>query len=153
MQTTLVQEVWPLARDSRLAQAILVVAGTLLLAVSAKVQVPFWPVPMTMQSWAFHRGLVSCGRRVGLPSICQRCRSGLSDRPDRGLSFWVRAGDGCLWLASEPGMEPDHRETLGRDAGRRASDFHLGCFVARCCDRSRKGGGFWVDTVHSGGDI
>ena len=30
---------------------ILVIFGTLLLAVSAKVQVPFWPVPMTMQTF------------------------------------------------------------------------------------------------------
>ena len=31
---------------------LLVIFGTLLLTVSAKVQVPFWPVPMTMQTFA-----------------------------------------------------------------------------------------------------
>lgn len=66
MQTTLVQEVWPLARDSRLAQAILVVAGTLLLAVSAKVQVPFWPVPMTMQTFVVLLLGIAYGPRLGL---------------------------------------------------------------------------------------
>ena len=30
---------------------LLVIFGTLLLAVSAKIQVPFWPVPMTMQTF------------------------------------------------------------------------------------------------------
>ena len=30
---------------------LLVLIGTLLLAISAKVQVPFWPVPMTMQTF------------------------------------------------------------------------------------------------------
>ena len=30
---------------------LLILFGTLLLAVSAKVQVPFWPVPMTMQTF------------------------------------------------------------------------------------------------------
>ena len=66
MQTTLVQEVWPLARDSRSAQAILVVAGTLLLAVSAKVQVPFWPVPMTMQTFVVLLLGIAYGPRLGL---------------------------------------------------------------------------------------
>ena len=69
MQTTLVQEVWPLARDSRLAQAILVVAGTLLLAVSAKVQVPFWPVPMTMQTFVVLFLGMSFGYKIGLATV------------------------------------------------------------------------------------
>ena len=30
---------------------VLVLFGTLLLAVSSKIQVPFWPVPMTMQTF------------------------------------------------------------------------------------------------------
>lgn len=51
MQATLATTVWPSAQTSRLTQIILVLAGTLLLALSAKVQVPFWPVPMTMQTF------------------------------------------------------------------------------------------------------
>ena len=35
---------------SLLQQVLLAVAGSLLLWASAKVQVPFWPVPMTMQT-------------------------------------------------------------------------------------------------------
>ncbi|MBT5226290.1 MAG: biotin transporter BioY, partial [Proteobacteria bacterium] len=66
MHTTLAQEVWPLARDSRVAQAVLVVAGTLLLAVSAKVQVPFWPVPMTMQTFVVLLLGVAYGPRLGV---------------------------------------------------------------------------------------
>lgn len=47
--TTLVAAVWPAGRgSSMLREGALVLLGTLLLAVSAKVQVPFWPVPMTM---------------------------------------------------------------------------------------------------------
>jgi biotin transport system substrate-specific component len=66
MQTTLAQEVWPLARDSRVAQAVLVVAGTLLLALSAKVQVPFWPVPMTMQTFVVLLLGIAYGPRLGV---------------------------------------------------------------------------------------
>lgn len=38
-------------RRSLTRDAVLVVVGSLLLAISAKVQVPFWPVPMTMQTF------------------------------------------------------------------------------------------------------
>jgi biotin transport system substrate-specific component len=51
MNTTLIGRLWPQTVTSTLSQLLLVIAGTLLLAVSAKVQVPFWPVPMTMQTF------------------------------------------------------------------------------------------------------
>ncbi|MFL5332166.1 MAG: biotin transporter BioY [Geminicoccaceae bacterium] len=41
---------WPTARGSLPRSVLLALLGTLLLWVSAKVQVPFWPVPMTMQT-------------------------------------------------------------------------------------------------------
>ena len=37
--------------NSNLLNIILAVFGTLLLAISSKIQVPFWPVPMTMQTF------------------------------------------------------------------------------------------------------
>ena len=37
--------------NSTYLSIVLVLVGTLLLAISAKVQVPFWPVPMTMQTF------------------------------------------------------------------------------------------------------
>ena len=65
MQNTLAQEIWPLARSSRMAQALLVVVGTVLLAASAKVQVPFWPVPMTMQTFVVLLLGIAYGPRLG----------------------------------------------------------------------------------------
>jgi biotin transport system substrate-specific component len=48
---TLAQSLWPAQSSVRfLRPAALVIAGTAALALSAKVQVPFQPVPMTMQS-------------------------------------------------------------------------------------------------------
>jgi biotin transport system substrate-specific component len=38
------------ARQSLIRTGVLAVVGSALLAISAKVQVPFWPVPMTMQT-------------------------------------------------------------------------------------------------------
>lgn len=51
MNTTLATNLWSGLARSRLYQVLVVLGGTLLLAVSAKVQVPFWPVPMTMQTF------------------------------------------------------------------------------------------------------
>jgi biotin transport system substrate-specific component len=51
--STLVGLLWPSQAGDRLGvlrAAILMVAGTALLTLSAKVQVPFYPVPMTMQT-------------------------------------------------------------------------------------------------------
>jgi biotin transport system substrate-specific component len=51
MHQSLTTRLWPQAADSLLAKIVLVLAGTLVLAASAKLQVPFWPVPMTMQTF------------------------------------------------------------------------------------------------------
>ena len=37
--------------NSNVVNILLVLFGTILLAISAKIQVPFWPVPMTMQTF------------------------------------------------------------------------------------------------------
>lgn len=48
---TVAGALWPASGvNPILRAAILVAAGTLALAVAAKVQVPFWPVPVTLQS-------------------------------------------------------------------------------------------------------
>lgn len=52
-QTTLVAALWPASRSNTLLRDVtLVLLGTALLALSAKLSVPFWPVPMTMQTAA-----------------------------------------------------------------------------------------------------
>jgi biotin transport system substrate-specific component len=51
MNATLVETVWAGVAGSRLQQAALALIGTLALAISAHIQVPFWPVPMTMQTF------------------------------------------------------------------------------------------------------
>jgi biotin transport system substrate-specific component len=49
---TLADVLWSPAAGSNAVRAIvLAVIGSLLLTVSAKIQVPFWPVPMTMQTF------------------------------------------------------------------------------------------------------
>ena len=49
----LMDAVWPGKEDGRLLRNLsLIVAGSLLLTVAARIQVPMWPVPMTMQPLA-----------------------------------------------------------------------------------------------------
>lgn len=67
---TLIGAVWPeegLARPVRLA--ILAIAGTALLALSARIQVPMWPVPMTMQTFAVLVIGAAYGWRLGGATI------------------------------------------------------------------------------------
>ena len=48
---TLVSHVWPAGQfHSGLRYFLLALGGSLLIAASAKIQVPFYPVPMTMQT-------------------------------------------------------------------------------------------------------
>ena len=49
---TLINSLLPLKRvNTYIKNIFLVLFGTLLLTVSSKIQVPFWPVPMTMQTF------------------------------------------------------------------------------------------------------
>jgi biotin transport system substrate-specific component len=50
---TLASSFWPTATPSAhvTRNVLLALVGTLLLTVSAKIQIPFWPVPMTMQTY------------------------------------------------------------------------------------------------------
>lgn len=68
---TLAHALWPAATGmSALPRAlVLMLAGTLVLAISAKVQVPFWPVPVTMQSLAVLVLAMSFGLRLGVATL------------------------------------------------------------------------------------
>jgi biotin transport system substrate-specific component len=50
MQNTLIARLGQSDQYLLMRKAILVLAGTAALALSAKIQIPFWPVPMTMQT-------------------------------------------------------------------------------------------------------
>ena len=51
-QTNLVFVILPFIRESPVYKLVLVLIGTGILTLSAKIQVPFYPVPMTMQTFA-----------------------------------------------------------------------------------------------------
>lgn len=86
-------------RRSGLARfVILAVAGSVLLAVSAKVQVPFWPVPMTMQSLVVLMIGVAYGSRLGAATVALYLAEGAA-----GLSVFAGAGAGPVYMAGPTG--------------------------------------------------
>ena len=63
----LVRSAWP--EGGLLRDALVVLAGSALLAAAAWVRVPMWPVPMTMQSFAVLLIGASCGPRLGAAAV------------------------------------------------------------------------------------
>lgn len=74
-------------------QAVLVLAGTLLLAISAHIKVPFWPVPQTMQTFAVLLIAMSYGSRLGTITIAAYLAEGML-----GLPVFA-AGSGIAYMA------------------------------------------------------
>lgn len=96
---TLVGEIWPqgsLAKPLRLA--ILALAGTMLLTLSAKIQVPFWPVPMTMQTFVVLAIGMAYGWRLGGATLLLYMAEGamglpvFAGTPEKGIGIAYMMG-------------------------------------------------------------
>ncbi len=87
-------------RRSLTRDAVLVVVGSLLLAISAKVQVPFWPVPMTMQTFIVLMLGAHAGFRVAAPTVALYLIEGAVGLPvfstGAGLAFMAGPTGGYL---------------------------------------------------------
>nr|WP_298681608.1 biotin transporter BioY [uncultured Dongia sp.] len=81
MNTTLAANLWSGLARSRLYQVLVVLGGTLLLTVSAKVQVPFWPVPMTMQTFVVLMIGASLGARLAGATVLAYLVEGAAGLP------------------------------------------------------------------------
>ncbi|MEX1109596.1 MAG: biotin transporter BioY [Dongiaceae bacterium] len=70
-EPTLVGALWPVRRKSRpaLRSIVLMLLGSLAVAISAQVQVPLEPVPITMQTFAVLVVGVAYGRRLGAATL------------------------------------------------------------------------------------
>ncbi|WP_205772619.1 biotin transporter BioY [Microvirga calopogonii] len=67
---TLANRLWvQIPGNTRLRIVLLVLIGTILLAVSAHIQVPFWPVKMSMQSFMVLALAVVYGGRIGTATV------------------------------------------------------------------------------------
>ena len=72
---------WPSASRSLLRSVALVLLGCALLWVSAKVKVPFWPVPMTLQTFAVMALGAAYGSRLGAATVIAYLAAGAAGLP------------------------------------------------------------------------
>ena len=75
-----------------------VVLGTLLITLSAKISVPVWPVPVTLQTFAVAALAAAFGWRIGVATVLLYLLEGLS-----GLPVFAREGAGPAYLLGPTG--------------------------------------------------
>lgn len=97
MHPSLAVRLWPQAESHLLAKLLLVLGGSLLLALSAKVQVPFWPVPMSMQTFVVLGIGAAYGARLAGITVATYLAQGAV-----GLPVFT-AGGGAALLAGPTG--------------------------------------------------
>ena len=88
----------------RAKQVALVVAGIAALAIAAKIKVPFWPVPMTMQTFAVLLIGAAYGTRLGMGTVLAYLALGAlgadvftaSDSGSAGIAYMLGGTGGYL---------------------------------------------------------
>ena len=84
---------------------LLAVAGSLLLWASAKISVPFWPVPMTMQPFVVLGLGAAFGWRLGMATVALYLLEGalglpvFQGTPEKGIGLAYMAGPTGGYLA------------------------------------------------------
>lgn len=81
MQDTIIARALPASASPALRYGIPLLAGVALLTASAKLQIPFWPVPMTLQTLAVLLIGATCGARLGLATVAAYLALGFAGAP------------------------------------------------------------------------
>lgn len=96
---TLAAALWAPARLSPLARGtVLALAASLFVALCAQITVPFWPVPMTGQTFAVLSVGLVCGWRIGAAALLLYLIEGAL-----GLPFFAGGGSGWAAIAGPSG--------------------------------------------------
>ena len=123
--TPLLGRLWPTFAKSYALKAATVIAGSLLLWASAKVSVPFWPVPMTMQVFAVLLLGLGLGAPLAVAAVALYLAQGaiglpvFQGTPEKGLGLVYMAGPtggflaGFLAAALVTGLAADRGLTRG----------------------------------------
>ncbi len=91
--------IWPVeGRNAWLKAVLLIAAGSILLTVSAKLKVPFWPVPITMQTFAVLLIGLAYGWKLGSATVLAYLAQGLA-----GLPVFTNPGAGPAYLLGPTG--------------------------------------------------
>ena len=78
----LATRIWPRTHENALARTVLlIVLGDALLALSAHLQVPFWPVRLSMQSFVVLAIGIAYGRRLGALTVLAYLAEGAAGLP------------------------------------------------------------------------
>lgn len=105
---------------------LIVIAGTALMTLAAKVQIPFWPVPMTLHTMAVMAFAVFLGPRIAVSIFLAYLAAGamglpvFSGSPERGIGLAYMAGPtggyllGYLVASWLVGVLATGRGTFGR---------------------------------------
>ncbi len=111
----------PMAR-----MALTIIAGTVVMTLAAKVQIPFWPVPMTLHTMAVMAFAVAFGPRIAASIFLAYLAAGafglpvFSGSPERGIGLAYMAGPtggyllGYLVASWLVGVLAEGRGVLGR---------------------------------------
>lgn len=98
-QATLIGALWPAEVPGGVLRAVLLaVFGTAMLTLSAKIQVPFWPVPMTMQTFVVLVIGMAYGWRLAGATVMLYLVEGavglpvFAGTPERGLGLAYMTG-------------------------------------------------------------
>ncbi|MGB8819139.1 MAG: biotin transporter BioY [Rhizobiaceae bacterium] len=95
-----------LAGNSLAAKVLLVVAGSIALWISAKIKVPFYPVPMTLQTLALFGIAAAYGLRLGVATVALYLIEGaaglpvFAGTPEKGIGIAYMVGPTGGYLAS-----------------------------------------------------
>lgn len=118
---TIASQLWPQEKSSSaLRNVVLAFVGSLLIALSSKVQVPFYPVPMTMQTFVILGIGMAYGPRLAFATIALYLAEGafglpvFAGTPEKGIGLaymmggtggyllgYVLAAVTCGWLAEK----------------------------------------------------
>jgi biotin transport system substrate-specific component len=99
LKPTLAAALWPRQAASRIARfAVLTIGGALALTVSAKIQVPFYPVPMTLQTLVILALSAAYGAQLAGATLLLYLAEGLA-----GLPVFAGAGAGPAYMMGPTG--------------------------------------------------
>jgi biotin transport system substrate-specific component len=123
--STIVDALWPASGLSRAARAVLLaLLGSALLTVSAKVQVPFYPVPMTLQTLVVLLLGLALGWRLAFATVLLYLAEGaiglpvFAGTPEKGIGLAYMLGPtggyliGFAFAAAVSGWIAGHRRDL-----------------------------------------
>ena len=112
MQATLTQQLWPVQSESTIRRSVvLMVLGSALLTLSAKVSIPFYPVPMTLQTLVVLALGLAYGWRLGVATVALYLLEGalglpvFTGTPDKGLGLaYMLGGTGGYLMGFLPAV-------------------------------------------------